>query len=116
MPSEETLKKLKEAGLDEIRMHPSKDVWDHFYGSAYHQAMQQAMGWAWTPASRYLRLPSVPEIERAVAEAGGFLNLNELEFSETNCEAMKEQGYVRKDDVSNAVQGSETSGARDSFK
>jgi pyruvate formate-lyase activating enzyme-like uncharacterized protein len=108
VPSEETLKKLKDAGLDEIRMHPSKDVWDHFYGSAYHRALQQAIALGMDAGIEIPALASVPEIERAVAEAGGFLNLNELEFSETNCEAMKKQGYVRKDDVSNAVQGSET--------
>jgi pyruvate formate-lyase activating enzyme-like uncharacterized protein len=55
-------------------------------------------------------LTSVKEIERAVAEAGGFLNLNELEFSETNCEGLKARGYALRDDVSNAVAGSEKLG------
>jgi hypothetical protein len=107
VPSEETLKKLKDAGLDEIRMHPSKDVWDHFYGSAYHNALKQALALGMDAGIEIPALASVPEVERAVAEAGGFLNLNELEFSETNCEAMKTQGYALKDDISNAVQGSE---------
>jgi len=107
VPSDETLKKLKDAGLDEIRMHPSKDVWDHFYGSAYHHALKKAIELGMDAGIEIPALASVPEIERAVAEAGAFLNLNELEFSETNCEAMKKQGYGRKDDVSNAVQGSE---------
>lgn len=107
VPSDETLKKLKEAGLDEIRMHPSKDLWDHFYGSAYHRALQQAIRLGMSAGIEIPALASVPEIERAVAEAGGFLNLNELEFSETNCEAMKKQGFALRDDVSNAVQGSE---------
>jgi pyruvate formate-lyase activating enzyme-like uncharacterized protein len=108
VPSDETLRKLKDAGLDEIRMHPSKDVWGHFYGSAYHHALQTAIRLGMEAGIEIPALTSVKEIERAVAEAGGFLNLNELEFSETNCEAMKAQGYVRKDGVSNAVQGSET--------
>jgi pyruvate formate-lyase activating enzyme-like uncharacterized protein len=107
VPSEETLKKLKEAGLDEIRMHPSKDLWDHFYGSAYHRALQQAIRLGMSAGIEIPALASVPEIERAVAEAGGFLNLNELEFSETNCEAMNKQGFALRDDLSNAVQGSE---------
>ncbi len=108
VPSEETLKALNEAGLDELRMHPSKDVWDHFYDSAYHHALKQAIALGMSAGIEIPALAPVPEIERAVAEAGGFLNLNELEFSETNCEAMKRQGFARKDDVSNAVQGSET--------
>lgn len=107
VPSEATLQALKEAGLDEIRMHPSKDVWDHFYGSAYHLALKKAIGLGMDAGIEIPALAPVPEIERAVAEAGGFLNLNELEFSETNCEAMKAHGLIRKDDDSNAVQGSE---------
>jgi uncharacterized protein len=110
VPSDETLKALQAAGLDELRMHPSKDLWDHFYGSAYHRALQQAIALGMSAGIEIPALSSVPEIERAVAEAGGFLNLNELEFSETNCEAMKRQGFTLRDDVSNAVQGSEQVG------
>jgi pyruvate formate-lyase activating enzyme-like uncharacterized protein len=110
VPSETTLKALRDAGLDEIRMHPSKDVWDHFYDSAYHRAMKQAIALGLSCGIEIPAIMSVPEIVRAVAEAGGFLNLNELEFSETNCEAMKERGYVLRDDVTNAVEGSEKLG------
>jgi pyruvate formate-lyase activating enzyme-like uncharacterized protein len=110
VPSDETLKALKAAGLDEIRMHPSKDIWDHFYGSAYHQALKQALAMGMDAGIEIPALASVPEVERAVAEAGGFLNLNELEFSEANCEAMKRMGFLLRDDVSNAVQGSEDVG------
>lgn len=52
----------------------------------------------------------VPELSDALAEVGGFLNLNELEFSDTNCEALKERGYLLKDGVSNAAAGSEEVG------
>ena len=34
-----------------------------------------------------------------------FINLNELEFSETNITALKQYGYETKNDVSNAVKG-----------
>jgi pyruvate formate-lyase activating enzyme-like uncharacterized protein len=109
-PSDDTLKKLRDAGLDELRMHPGKDVWGHFYGSAYHHALRQAIELGMSAGIEIPALTPVPEIERAVAEAGGFLNLNELEFSETNCEAMKKQGFVPRDDLSNAVRGSEVVG------
>jgi pyruvate formate-lyase activating enzyme-like uncharacterized protein len=107
VPSGETLKALREAGLDELRMHPSKDVWDHFEGSAYHRALEQAIALGMSAGIEIPAIASVPAIERAVAAAGGFLILNELEFSDTNCEAMRRQGYALQDGVSNAVRGSE---------
>ena len=36
-----------------------------------------------------------------------FVNLNELEFSYTNCRALRKRGFDVKNDVSNAVKGSE---------
>jgi len=36
----------------------------------------------------------VPTIIKALKEIGGFLNLNELEFSETNYDAMIARGFV----------------------
>jgi len=36
-----------------------------------------------------------------------FVNLNELEFSETNCNALLQRGFRVKDDVSSGVAGSE---------
>ena len=41
-----------------------------------------------------------------VRDLGCFLNLNELEFSDTNAEALKARGYVLRDDESNTVLGS----------
>lgn len=41
-----------------------------------------------------------------VKTAGCFLNLNELEFSDTNAEEMKKRGYVLVNDESNTVLGS----------
>jgi hypothetical protein len=37
----------------------------------------------------------------------GFFNLNELEFSETNADALKSRGYRVKNDISSGVAGSE---------
>jgi Uncharacterized conserved protein related to pyruvate formate-lyase activating enzyme len=41
-----------------------------------------------------------------VKNVGCFLNLNELEFSDTNAEALKSRGYVLKNNESNTVLGS----------
>ncbi|MDM7911594.1 MAG: radical SAM protein, partial [Methanotrichaceae archaeon] len=40
---------------------------------------------------------SAPEILKAVKEADAFLNVNELEFSETNFQEMSEMGFVPQD-------------------
>ncbi|MGA9139030.1 MAG: radical SAM protein [Methanocella sp.] len=109
-PSKEMLEALHDAGLDEIRMHPPEECWDCFYGSIYHRALKQAIALGMSAGVEIPAIRSVPVIEKSVADAGGFLNLNELEFSETNCEAMKEKGYVLRDDVTNAVMGSEKLG------
>ncbi len=109
-PSRETLEALHDAGLDEIRMHPPEGCWDGFYGSIYHLALNQAIAIGMSAGVEIPAIRPVPVIEKSVADAGGFLNLNELEFSETNCEAMKERGYALRDDVSNAVEGSEKLG------
>lgn len=109
-PSGELLKSLKDAGLDEIRMHPPEECWDCFYGSIYHHALKHAIALGMSAGVEIPAIRPVPAIEKAVIEAGGFLNLNELEFSETNCEAMKDRSYVLRDDVTNAVDGSEKLG------
>ncbi len=107
-PSREVLAQLKDAGLDELRMHPPVDLWDHFHGSKYHDSLKQAIELGLSAGIEIPAIAKVPEIERAIAEAGAFLNLNELEFSDTNSAGMKRHGYRLRDEVSNAVQGSET--------
>ena len=51
-------------------------------------------------------LAGVESVLEFTKKAGCFLNLNELEFSDTNAAALKERGYVLKSDESNTVLGS----------
>ncbi len=106
-PSNNVLIQLKDAGLDEIRFHPPVEDWDDFKASLFFTALWRAKKLGFDVGVEIPSIKRVPEIGDAVAEVGGFLNLNELEFSDTNCEALKERGYLFKDDVSNAVAGSE---------
>ena len=106
-PSEDVLVKLNAAGLDELRMHPPENLWDHFYGSNYQRSLLYAKELGMSAGIEIPVIREVPEIERAIFEAGAFLNLNELEFSDTNSAAMKLLGYRLRDEVSNAVQSSE---------
>ena len=46
------------------------------------------------------------DVAVSAKKIGCFLNLNELEFSDTNAEELKKRGYVLADDESNTVLGS----------
>ncbi|HMK45250.1 MAG TPA: radical SAM protein [Methanocella sp.] len=107
-PSAEVLGQLKDAGLDELRMHPPEELWDRFNGSAYHIALRMAIELKISAGIEIPAIKKVPEIEDVLIETGAFLNLNELEFSDMNSEALKFNGYIFRDEFSNAVQGSET--------
>lgn len=104
--SDGQLRRLKEAGLDEIRFHT----------------------WSARPVERALRaglragveIPAIPnehtriisllrELDRVGCD---FVNLNELEFSDTNLAKMKVRGFEIKSDESMAVKGSEATALR----
>jgi pyruvate formate-lyase activating enzyme-like uncharacterized protein len=106
-PSGEMLLQLKNAGLDEIRFHPPIVDWDHFMETPFVTAMKKAKALGMDAGVEIPAIKNVPGIVHAVKEINGFLNLNELEFSETNFKALEERGYRLRDDVSNAAEGSE---------
>lgn len=106
-PSLETLKRLRDAGLDEIRFHPSPEQWHEFQRSKHFESLKAAKSLGMDAGVEIPAIEPVPEIEKALKEVDGFLNLNELEFSDTNNGLMKQKGYSLRDDVSNAVEGSE---------
>ncbi len=97
----EQLRRLKQAGLDEVRFHT----------------------WSTAPVEAALKvglragveIPAIPgDFSRTVAllreldrTGCAFVNLNELEFSDTNLAALKRMGFKIKSDVSMAVKGSE---------
>lgn len=105
--SEEELKALRKAGLDEIRFHPPEEVWDAIEKSKYHESMKTARKLGLEVAIEIPAIRSIPGIIKALERAGGYLILNELEFSDTNERAMKARGYEYRDDVSYAAKGSE---------
>lgn len=101
----ELLEELAFAGLDEIRFHPPAEIWNgdmENYVSSIKEAMDTGM-------ETGLEIPAIKgakEVARMANELGCFLNLNELEFSDTNSEQMKVRGYSLRDEISNAVAGS----------
>ncbi|MFH1774385.1 MAG: radical SAM protein [Methanobacteriota archaeon] len=100
-----TLEKLKNAGLNEIRFHitDNGEIWNSIKNSA-------EIG-----INTGVEIPVIPgqhgrivEIARKLSRIkDSFLNLNELEFSETNLKEFKKRGFELKNETSYAVRGSE---------
>ena len=103
------IRKLAEAGLDEIRFHPGEDVWDSFDSKSFKE-IKSISG-----LDVGIEVPALPGkeesldrlISSAFASGADFVNLNELEFSESNWDMMERRGYSVKNDTSSAVYGSE---------
>ncbi len=99
-PNPEKLHRLARAGLDEFRLHIPHYLWGPLAssGGAYRSVLETAPDWG---IRRGVEIPVLPEKEaelrrllRTLDEIGvDFVNLNELEFSETNEEQLREKGY-----------------------
>jgi pyruvate formate-lyase activating enzyme-like uncharacterized protein len=95
LPTPEVLRRLKSAGLDEIRFHPPYSEWPNPLGLKEALAEAKSLG-----LEAGVEIPSIapaPGILKAVKETDAFLNVNELEFSETNFQEMSEMGFVPQD-------------------
>jgi len=105
-PDRETLEKLAEAGLDEIRFHPPQAVWGELMQSPYAAALQNAKDLGMETG---IEIPSLEGAEKVAAfaeEMDIFLNLNELEFSDNNSEELLKNGFSLESDTSCAAAGS----------
>jgi len=99
-PNPEKLERLARAGLDEFRLHIPHYLWGPLAsdGGAYRAVLERAPAWG---IRRGVEIPVLPEKEvelrrllRALDAIGvDFVNLNELEFSETNEAKMRERHY-----------------------
>lgn len=106
-PEKDVLENLRNAGLDEIRFHPPPQLWANISNTPYRKSITTAHELG---LSTGIEVPSFHADYRAILslleEVGGFLNLNELEFSETNSVELNKRGFSTVDDVSSAVLGS----------
>jgi uncharacterized protein len=99
-PNPEKLQRLARAGLDEFRLHIPHYLWGPLRaeGGAYREVLEAAPSWG---IRRGVEIPVLPEKEAelqrllvALDEIGvDFVNLNELEFSETNEDHLHERRY-----------------------
>lgn len=104
--------RVARAGLDEIRFHPPAAVWARLGRTSFDDALKRSARMGMTVG---LEVPAVPgrgrELAALIAHADSaglaFVNMNELEFSETNWRALRKVGFDVKDDISSGVAGSE---------
>jgi pyruvate formate-lyase activating enzyme-like uncharacterized protein len=112
-----SVRRLAKAGLDEIRFHPPIGRWGQLAGSEFEDALRLSKDLGMDAG---MELPAVPGAEKGLRAAItfadsadlDFVNLNELEFSETNWKALRDQGCDTRDDVSSGVAGSEAMARR----
>lgn len=105
----EKVARLEAAGLDEIRFHPPVSSWTRMEETELAEIVSS------TKMDVGIEVPAIPgkemELNALVSYATSvgvrFVNLNELEFSESNWGMMEIEGYQARDDVSSAILGSE---------
>ncbi|MBI5397974.1 radical SAM protein [Candidatus Woesearchaeota archaeon] len=105
--TEEKLQKLYAAGLDEIRFHPDLD------DNALWPRLKLARKFGWNVG---VEIPAIPGYEEKtkrlidyIADKVDFLNINELERSDTKTAHFKLDAmrFVQKDDISYGIRGSQ---------
>jgi len=112
-PDKPSLGELSEAGLDEIRFHIGEDGWGSSETAHVEHlgSIKEALDLGIITG---VEIPAIPgkgtdmlDLAHILERAGcNFLNLNELEFSEGNTEALVSRGFRMVDDVTSTAVGS----------
>jgi hypothetical protein len=90
--------------VDEIRMHPPEDEWQRIGASSFLHSVNLARQMGFSAGFEVPALPGIVNLRDALS-ALDFLNINELEWGETNAGAMRERGMGLSDGLHNAVSG-----------
>jgi pyruvate formate-lyase activating enzyme-like uncharacterized protein len=107
----EHISDLVSAGLDEIRFHPIPRFWNNMIISPSYSSIKNALE---TDICVAIEIPAIPGKDKEIfslirwaSDVGiKWININELEFSETNVNDFNKKGYAVKNDISAAVKGS----------
>jgi pyruvate formate-lyase activating enzyme-like uncharacterized protein len=94
-PGPSSLRDLAEAGLDEIRFHPPVSEWSE--PRQLSETLKNAKSAGLLVGVEIPAIGPAPGVVEAVRKNDAFLNLNELEFSETNQLALRRLGFRSKD-------------------
>ncbi|NJE07029.1 radical SAM protein [Thermococcus sp. M39] len=111
LATKENLEKLYDAGLDEIRFHPDLFNPNSKLFKVEIENIKNAFDFDWDVGGEVPAVPRQGERIKWFAElldklGAKFLNINELEFSETNLKALISRGYQPISDESSAIKGS----------
>jgi pyruvate formate-lyase activating enzyme-like uncharacterized protein len=103
----ENMRRLSEAGLDEIRFHPPYEQWGDLHGTEWEDILHIAREEGLTPAFEIPGIRAEPEFVEFLDEgAADFCNVNEFEMSQGNYRRMQERGFELQDGHMSAVDGS----------
>lgn len=108
---------LYDAGLDEIRFHPDLFEPSSKFLNREIENLKNAFDFNWDVGGE---VPAVPGFEDRIKWFAGildkwggkFLNINELEYSETNLRNLLNRGYKPVSNESSAIKGSLELGLR----
>jgi hypothetical protein len=90
--------------VDEIRLHPPQESWA---GVLETDFMRSAVRAKERGIAVGIEVPALPGLEHLIPALPflDFLNINELEWGETNSSQMRERGHELTDDLHNAIKG-----------
>jgi len=102
-PSDDELVRMQ--GLvDEIRLHPPHECWENILDSDFMSSARRAKELGFSIGIEVPALPGLGYLVPALPYLD-FLNINELEWGETNADEMRRRGFELADGVHNAVKG-----------
>lgn len=117
MADVKSIKAVASSGLDEIRFHPPASMWGKVGGSRFDAAVTASKDSGMDVGIEVPLIPGMESETRTLLDYASqaelsFVNLNELEFTETNWKELRRRGFDVKGDVSSAAKGSQSMGLR----
>ena len=101
----ENMRRLADAGLDEIRFHPPFEQWGELHGTEWEDILYVAREEGLTPAFEIPGIRAETEFLEFLDEgAAEFCNVNEFEMSQGNFRRMQEEGFELREDHMSAVE------------
>lgn len=109
--SRKAIETVASAGLDEIRFHAPEEIWSRMDTSAFKNRIKWSQDAGMVVGIEVPAIPGTEESTGKLIEFSrkmdlDFINLNELEFSETNFEKLLGRGFSVKNDVESGAEGS----------